>query len=119
MNQLHFEGEKMFPGGINPKQMGQMMKRMGIKNEELEAKEAIIVLRNGKKIIISNPQIQSIEMQGHKTYTIAGEEHEESGMPEEDIRMVAEQTGATKEQAKTALEEANGDIAEAILKLKK
>ena len=60
----------MFPGGINPKQMGQMMKRMGIKNEEIDAKEVIIFLNNGKKLKIENPQVQSIEMQGNKTFTI-------------------------------------------------
>jgi nascent polypeptide-associated complex subunit alpha len=108
----------MFPGGINPKQMGQMMRRMGIKNEELDAKEVIIILNNGKKLRIQNPQIQTIEMQGNKTYTIAGNAVEESGIPQEDIELVAEQSGASKEQAKKALEETNGDIAEAILKLK-
>jgi len=109
----------MFPGGVNPKQMGQMMKRFGIKNAEIDAKEVIIILNNGKKLRIANPQVQSIEMQGNKTYTIAGKEIEEGGVPEEDIQMVAEQTGASKENAKKALEETNGDIAEAIMKLKK
>ncbi|MFA6065532.1 MAG: nascent polypeptide-associated complex protein [archaeon] len=109
----------MFPGGINPKQMGQMMKRMGIKNDELDAKEVIIFLNNGKKLRIENPQVQSIEMQGNKTYTIAGNAIEESGVPDEDIAMVAEQTGCSKENAKKALEAANGDIAEAIIELKK
>jgi len=109
----------MFPGGINPKQMGQMMKRMGIKNEELDAKEVVIILNSGKKLIISNPQVQTIEMQGNKTFTIAGHVKEESGILQEDIDMVAEQSGKTKQEAKKALEESNGDIAEAILKLNK
>ena len=109
----------MFPGGINPKQMGQMMKRMGIKNDELDAKEVIIFLNNGKKIRIENPQVQSIEMQGNKTFTVAGNATEESGVPQEDIDLVAEQTGVSKENAKKALEAANGDIAEAIIELKK
>ncbi len=109
----------MFPGGVNPKQMAQMMKRMGIKNEELEAKRVVIELDGGKKIIIEAPSVQSIEMQGQKTYTIAGKETEEKEIPQEDIKMVVEQTGASEEDAKKALEENDGDIAEAILKLKK
>ena len=109
----------MFPGGVNPKQMGQMMKRFGIKNEEIDAKEVVITLNNGKKLIIENPQVQAIEMQGAKTYTIAGKAREESGVPDEDITMVAEQAGVTKEEAKTALEENGGDIAATILNLKK
>ncbi|MCX6803729.1 MAG: nascent polypeptide-associated complex protein [Candidatus Diapherotrites archaeon] len=109
----------MFPGGVNPKQMGQMMKRFGIKNEEINAKEVLITLNNGKKLRIENPQVQSIEMQGNKTYTIAGKVIEESGVPEEDIQLVAEQANVSKEEAKSALEENNGDIAAAILSLKK
>jgi nascent polypeptide-associated complex subunit alpha len=109
----------MFPGGINPKQMGQMMKRMGIKNEEIDAKEVVIFLNNGKKLIVQNPQVQSIEMQGNKTFTIAGNTHEESGVLQEDIDLVAEQANCSKEKAKAALEAANGDIAEAIIELKK
>jgi nascent polypeptide-associated complex subunit alpha len=109
----------MFPGGVNPKQMSQMMKQFGIKQQEVEAKEVIIVLNNGKKIVFNKPQVQAIEMRGVKTYTIAGESKEESGFPQEDIDLVSEQTGASKADAKKALEDSNGDIAEAILKLKK
>jgi len=116
---LSYKCDNMFPGGVNPKQMGQMMKRFGIKNEELDAKQVVILLNNGKKLIIDNPTVQSIEMQGTKTYTVAGNAKEESGVPEEDIQMVAESAGVTKEKAKEALIESNGDIAEAILALKK
>ena len=118
LNLIVLKGATMFPGGVNPKQMGQMMKRFGIKNDEVDAKEVIIVLNSGKKLIFENPQVQSIEMQGNKTFTIAGNPREESGVPDEDVQMVAESAGVTKDKAKKALEEANGDIAEAILKLK-
>ena len=57
-------------------------------------------------------------MQGKKTYTLIGEATEEENIPQEDIDMVSDQTGKTKEEAKKALEETKGDIAEAILKLK-
>ena len=109
----------MFPGGVNPKQMNQMMKQFGIKNQELDAKEVIIVLNSGKKIVFDKPQVQAIEMRGVKTYTIAGDSKEESGVTQEDIDMVSEQTGASKTDAKNALIETKGDLAEAILKLKK
>ena len=59
-----------------------------------------------------------MEMQGQKTFTVIGEPKQESTIPVEDIEMVAEQTGKRKEQAKKALEESNGDIAEAIASLK-
>lgn len=108
----------MFPGGVNPKQMSQMMRQMGIKVDEVDASKVTFELKNGKKLVFENPQIQAMTMQGKKTYTLIGEAKEEDNIPSEDIQMVAEQTGATKEEAKAALEETNGDIAEAILKLK-
>jgi len=109
----------MFPGGVNPKQMAQMMKQMGIKVEDLKAKRIIIETDSGKKLIFEDAQVQAINMHGQKTYTITGTPREEVSIPQEDIAMVAEQTNSSKEEATKALEETNGDIAEAILKLKK
>ena len=45
------------------------------------------------------------------------EEGEEEGIPQEDIDLVAEQTGKSKKEAEKALTETKGDIAEAIMKL--
>jgi len=106
----------MFPGGMNPKNMGRMMKQLGIKNEELNASK-VIIEADGKKIIFENPQVQVMEVQGQKTYTIIGETKTEESIPQDDVVMVAEQASVSNEEAKKALEEASGDIAEAILKL--
>jgi nascent polypeptide-associated complex subunit alpha len=111
----------MFPGmgKMNPKQMQNMLKQFGIKSEEVPAKRVIFELEDGR-IIIEEPQVTAMHVQGQKTYTVMGTEKTESaGIPESDIEMVAEQAGVPKEKAKKALEETNGDIAEAILKLKK
>ncbi|MDD3083719.1 MAG: nascent polypeptide-associated complex protein [Candidatus ainarchaeum sp.] len=104
----------MFPGGMNPRNMGRMMKQLGIKNEELNAKKVEILLEDGTKFIFDSPQVQLMEMQGQKTYTVIGNPKEESIIPEEDIEMVAEQAKTTKENAKKALENNDGDIAKAI-----
>jgi len=104
-------------GGIDPKQMASMMKKMGIKTENIEATEVII--KGPKTIVIREPQVSIVEMQGQKTFQITGrieEKIEEASS--EDIHMVMEQTGASEENARKALEESNGDIAEAIMKLK-
>ncbi|MBS3058922.1 MAG: nascent polypeptide-associated complex protein [Candidatus Diapherotrites archaeon] len=111
----------MFPGmgRINPKQMAQMMRQMGIKTEELEAERVIFELK-GKKLVIENPNVTAMDIQGQKTYTVMGTAKEESkGFPEEDIEMVAEQANVSKEKAKKALEKNDGDIAAAIASLKK
>ena len=111
----------MFPGmgkGMDPKQMGKMMKQLGIKTDELDAVKVTIELTD-RKIVIEEPQVSAVEMQGQKTYTIMGEEKEESkGVPEEDIKMVVEQAGVDKKKAEAALKKNDGDIAEAILELK-
>ncbi len=106
-------------GGMDPKKMKMMMKQLGIKSEEIDAKRVIFELENGK-LVIDNPQVSAIDMQGQKTYTVMGEAKEESGgVPEADVKMVAEQASVSEEEAKTALEEADGDIAAAIDQLKK
>ena len=104
----------MFPGGMNPKQMGKMMKQMGIQNEELDADKVEITLKDGTKISFDNPSVQAMTVQGQKTYTVSGDAKEEKTIPEEDIAMVMEQAKVTREKAIKALEEKNGDIAEAI-----
>ncbi len=106
-------------GGINPSQMKSMMRQMGIKQEDVPARRVIIEKENSR-IIIENPEIQKITVKGQDSYQIAGESREESleeQIKEEDLTLVAEKTGKSPEEAKKALEEAKGDIAEAILKL--
>ena len=56
---------------------------------------------------------------GQKTLQITGDITEESNISEEDIKTVSDQAEASEEEAKKALEETSGDLAEAILKLKK
>lgn len=107
-------------GGMNPAMMKRMMKQLGMKSEELKAKKVIIELEDGR-LVIEEPNVTSIEVQGKKTYTVMGSERlekAETGIPEEDIEMVASQTGKAREEAKKALEECSGDLAEAIKKLK-
>jgi nascent polypeptide-associated complex subunit alpha len=111
----------MIPG-MNPRQMRMAMKKLGIQQEEIAAKEVIIRLE-GKEIVISNPNVTKVNMMGQDTYQVVGEESERSlssepEISEEDITTVAEQAGVSKEQALKALQEAKGDLAEAILKLK-
>lgn len=108
----------MFPG-LNPKKMQAMMKQMGIAQEEIDASRVVIEKNDNTNIIIENPSVTKIKMQGQETFQIAGdisEETAEIGISEEDIQTVVEKTGASKEKAKEALEK-TGDLAEAILEL--
>lgn len=104
-------------GGVDPKQMSSLMKKMGIKTENLEAHEVII--KGPKTIIIKEPHVTIVDMGGQKTFQIIGKIHEKKEENKEDIELIMEQTGASEEEARTALDEAEGDIAVAIVKLKK
>jgi len=104
-------------GGIDPKQMASMMKKMGIKTETIDAKEVII--KGQKTIVIKNPTVTVVDMQGQKTYQIMGNAEEKKEESREDLELVMEQTGSTEDEARGALDESEGDIAVAILKLKK
>lgn len=110
---------------MNAKQMEKMMKQMGIQQEQIDADEVIIKTAGGE-IVVSNPQVVKVKVGGQETFQITGEISErETAEPaqkekfsDEDAKLVAQQSGASLEDAKAALVE-TGDIAEAIMKLKK
>jgi nascent polypeptide-associated complex subunit alpha len=131
--QKGYRGVFMFPGGkMNPrmmKQMQKMMKDFGMDSEDLKAVKVTIELED-KIMVFDKPKVQVMDMMGTKTYTISGRSKNTSKtaekiedtevkveVTEEDIEMVATQCNVSKEEAKTALEDVNGDLAEAILKL--
>ncbi len=103
---------------MNPKKMQGMMKQMGISQEEVDASKVTIEKTDGSKIIINNPSIQKIKMQGQETFQIAGDisEEESEKFSQEDIQTIIEKTGVSEEKARETLEETE-DLAEAIIKL--
>ncbi len=105
----------MFPK-MSPRQMKKMMQQIGMKMQELEAKE-VIIRREGEEIIIENPSIMVIEAKNQKSYQISGKEIVRPIIPEEDIKLVAEQADVSEEEARKALEKTKGDLAEAIILL--
>ena len=105
----------MLPG-LNPKKMQALMKQMGIAQEEINA-ERVIIERDGGNIIIQNPSIVKVKMQGQETFQISGDSKEEnSGISEEDVKTVMEKTGASEQQTRESLEK-TGDLADSILEL--
>ncbi|PNX45626.1 MAG: nascent polypeptide-associated complex protein, partial [Thermoplasmata archaeon M9B1D] len=94
----------MMPGRMNPRQMQQMMKRLGINVREIENVEQIIIRTDTKEYIFDSADVTEMDAQGQKTYQISGRprivarkelEEKEEGIPQEDIDLVAEQTGKT------------------------
>lgn len=112
----------MMPGRINPRQMNQMMRRLGINVKEIENVKKVIIQTDTKEYIFDEADVTIMDAQGQKTYQIAGKPRIvelKEGIPEEDIKLIMDQTGKSAEEAKKALEKTNGDIAQAIMNLTK
>ncbi|ATU07303.1 nascent polypeptide-associated complex protein [Methanohalophilus portucalensis] len=114
----------MIPGmggkGMNPKKMKQMMKQMGISVDEISDVEQVIIRTPDKDIVFNDANVSIMNAQGVDTYQIVGTPEEvarEVEIPEDDVRLVTEQTGVSEDKAKEALKNANGDLAEAIMQL--
>lgn len=99
-----------------------MMRQMGMSQEEIEATQVIVKTKDGKQLIFDNPSIQKITMQGNTTFQLSGSytqkvESVKIEVSDDDINMVSEQAGVSKDDARKALDEVNGDIAQAIVNL--
>ena len=108
----------MFPG-LNPRKLESVMKKMGMNQEEIPSSRVIIEKKDGDKIIIEDPSVTKIKMQGQETFQIAGDVKEESGavgISKEDIQTIVDKTGVSEKKARETLEK-TGDLAEAILEL--
>lgn len=115
--------------GVNPRQMQQAMKKMGIKQTNVDNVTEVIIRTTDKEIVITGAEVICVDMQGSRNYQVSGnEEIRELGsasplstatasFPAEDIELVMSQTGCDRDAAINALEAVNGQPAEAILKI--
>jgi nascent polypeptide-associated complex subunit alpha len=110
----------MMPG-MNPRQMQQMMQKMGMQQTDVPAEQVIVRLAD-KDLVFDNPQLMKVTVMGQQTYQLTGTPREEKRSvtyvpSDEDIATVAQQASVDDNKARNALIKANGDIAEAILSL--
>ena len=117
----------------SPRELEKILKRMGIKVEEVDVAYVELKLKNGETIRINGPtvalmrmpnkvlvyQIQAAEGSVQKVAPAAAPATSEYQPSEEDIALLTEQTGASREEAIKALVEAKGDLVQAAMKLLK
>lgn len=110
--------------GVNPREARRMMQRMGMNMEAVEDVREVVIKTPNKEIVIEGPEVAILQVQGQKIFQVAGGKISEKAperkaptVPEEDVRLVADQTGKNIEEARKALEESGGDLAKAILLL--
>jgi nascent polypeptide-associated complex subunit alpha len=126
----------MIPGGPrNARQMQMMMRRLGMKTESIDGVVEVVVRTTEAEHRFKAPEVTIVTVQGVRTYQVVGEPEirprgspptepagpvtppAPSGPPDEDIELVMDQGGVSREEAVAALRAANGAPAEAILRL--
>jgi nascent polypeptide-associated complex subunit alpha len=126
----------MFPGGrgMNPKMLQQMMKQLGIQVEEIEGVERVVIETPTKTYTFTKPSVSAMKAQGQTTYQVQGEPaiapkggavapadpaqaQPKALYTDEDVKMVMQAAGVSKEKARHALDEAHGEVATAIVAL--
>jgi nascent polypeptide-associated complex subunit alpha len=116
--------------------MKQMMEQMGIDIEEIDAQEVVITTPDGK-LVFTDAEVQKMDAQGQETYQVVGsperrdadaleagdgedpdsEAADDAGIPDGDVELVAQRTGASEDAAREALEATDGDLAAAVERL--
>lgn len=115
---------------MNPREQKRMMQRMGMNMDTVPDVQQVIIKTNEKDIVIDEPEVAILQVQGQKMYQVIGGQVSEQApskrqtaqvaqpmFSEEDVRLVADQTGKSLDKAKEALIECEGDLAKAILLL--
>src|SRR5437867_1624481 len=109
-------------GKINPREANRMMQRMGMQVQQLDEVTKVIMETPSKRIIIDNPEVATVTVQGQTVYQVGGGSAREEGLSGqvsmEDARLVASQVSVSVEEAAEALRQSDGDLARAIILLK-
>jgi len=125
---MAYKAYKAVKGAPQGRDAKRMMQKMGMKLDEIDGVTEVVIRTPTREIVIEEPVVTSIVVQGQRMYQVAGgSAHErapstvaaEPEVPEEDAKLAAEQTGRTLDEAKAALKETGGDLAQAILQLQK
>jgi nascent polypeptide-associated complex subunit alpha len=107
---------------MNPREANRMMQRMGMQVEQVDGVTRVVIESASKKIIIDEPEVAIVKVQGQTVYQVGGGRSREEGPPvvstADDAKLVASQAGVSIEEAANALRQSNGDLAQAIILLK-
>ena len=99
-----------------------MLERMGLDMNQIPDVKEVIIRTSSKDMVIREANVSEINAKGMRVFQVMGSEVEEiereqPKFTEEDVLLVAQQAGVSQERASVALEESNGDLAQAILQL--
>ena len=102
--------------------MRRMLDKMGLDMKEIPNVQEVIIKTDKKEIIIAKPSVTEMKAKDNTIFQVIAESYEEMErevpvFSDQDIELVCQQASVSKEQAITALTEAKGDLARAILLL--
>ena len=119
-------------GKVDPRQMRLAMKRMGMQTEEIDDVSEVIIRTKTKEYRFERPAVVMVKVQGQQIYQVSGEPKvSDAGqttgtaatapagpvIAQEDIDLVASQTGCTPDEARQALMQTEGQPADAIIRI--
>ena len=93
-------------GKINPREANRMMQRMGMQVQQLDEVTKVIMETPTKRIVIDNPEVATVTVQGQTVYQVGGGTMREEGIgggSDEDVKLVASQAGVSTEEVMNAL----------------
>lgn len=119
---------------VKRRSMERQMRKAGVDYQQMDGATEVIIRFPDKELVIPEPQIIMMQAQGENIYQIIGQAEErtttastEVGIEvpaeskvkfsEEDVQLVASQASVTEEQARAALQQAEGNLAKAIISL--
>lgn len=104
------------------RQTRRLLERMGVNLEQIADVEEVIIRTVNKDIVVKGVSVAEMKGKGMHVFQVTGEDVEEivrevPKFSEEDILLVSQQAGVSKEKAEQSLMDSDGDLAQAILKL--
>ena len=106
--------------GVNPRQIERAMRQAGIKTKDITDVDEVIIRTKTEEYVITNESVTMMDVKGQKTYQVMGDTEirprgasqssapAEEVIPEEDIQLIMDQTGAYQEAAIQALKDFDG-----------
>jgi nascent polypeptide-associated complex subunit alpha len=106
---------------MDNRQARRAMEKMGINQKEISDVEEVIIRTKDVELHLSGASVTEVNFQGTRIFQVAGEVEEvprqKKTYNEEDVLLVQQQANVSREKAMAALEESDGEVARAILKL--
>ncbi|MDR4511591.1 MAG: nascent polypeptide-associated complex protein [Nitrososphaeraceae archaeon] len=104
------------------REMRRMLGKMGLEMKEMDGIEEVIIKTETKELYLIKPQVVEMKGKDSTIFQIVATDIEERqraipSFKEEDILLVMQQANVSKEKAIQALNDAKGDMAQAILSL--